>query len=248
MQNSRAIVFLTLLCSAISAAADNLLVKSGTERNRFIELYTSEGCSSCPSADKWISKLKNSDELWNDVVPIAFHVDYWDQLGWKDELADKSFSDRQRQYRREGSISQVYTPGFVVDGQEWRGFFKRKMLKSMAPKDVGEITLQINSDQLNAEFIPEIGTRSELVFHTAILGFEIENEIQAGENAGKTLYHDFAVLAYDSKNVSIGNNGFTTNMQIPQPSFTHKVERKAIVVWVSELNSQSPLQVVGNWL
>ena len=246
MRNTRATVLIIALCTALSATADNLLVKSGTEKNRLIELYTSEGCSSCPPADKWMSKLKSSDDLWNDVIPIAFHVDYWDQLGWKDELADKDFSDRQRRYRREGSLSQVYTPGFVVDGQEWRGFFKRRMLNPATPENVGEITLQINSSQLNAKFMPEIETKDKLVFHTAVLGFEIENEIQAGENAGKTLSHDFAVIAYGSQDVSLENNIFTANMQMPESKL--EVGRKAIVVWVSESNSQSPLQVVGNWL
>jgi hypothetical protein len=169
-------------------------------------------------------------------------------LGWKDELADESFSDRQRQYRREGSISQVYTPGFVVDGQEWRGFFKRKMLKQPAPLQVGEITLQINSGQMSAQFVPQVESRDHIVFHTAVLGFDIENEIRSGENKGKTLLHDFAVVAYEKMKVSVGNNMFETEMAIPVPSSILDVRRKAIVVWVSESNSQSPLQVVGNWL
>ena len=248
MRNTQAILFLVLICSAASSVAENLLVKSGIEKNQFIELYTSEGCSSCPPADKWISKLKHSDMLWNDVFPVAFHVDYWDQLGWKDELADESFSDRQRQYRREGSISQVYTPGFIVDGQEWRGFFKRKMLKRTPPQYVGEITLQVKSGHLYAEFVPQVVTGENLVFHTAVLGFDIENEIHAGENAGRTLIHDFAVLAYANKNVSLSNNKFATDMAIPMSNSIKDVRRKAIVLWVSESNSQSPLQVVGNWL
>ena len=246
MRNIQIVFSLALLCSSFSVSADDLLIKSGAEKNRLIELYTSEGCSSCPSADKWISKLKSSDDLWEDIIPIAFHVDYWDQLGWKDELADKNFSDRQRQYRREGSISQVYTPGFVVDGQEWRGFFKRKMLNPPTSVNVGEIVLQINSSQLNAKFTPQIETKNKLVFHTAVLGFDIENEIQAGENSGKTLRHDFAVIAYDNKNVSLDNNAFTTDIKLPQS--TQEAGRKAIVVWISESNRQSPIQVVGNWL
>lgn len=246
MRNSRTIIFLGVLCSALSVTADSVLLKSGIEKNRIIELYTSEGCSSCPSADKWISGLKNSDDLWNDVIPIAFHVDYWDQLGWVDELAEKNYSDRQREYRREGSISQVYTPGFVVDGKEWRGFFKRKMLKPAAPVDVGEITLQIQPDSIIATFDPQIVVSDDLVFHTAVLGFDIEKEIQAGENAGKTLHHDFAVIAYDKKKVTHDNNTFATDMLIPQAK--HNAVRKAIVVWISDLNSQAPLQAIGDWL
>ncbi len=245
MSNTRGIIFVLMLCSAISVAADSVL-KSGNEKNRLIELYTSEGCSSCPSADKWISKLKNSKDLWNDVIPIAFHVDYWDRLGWKDELAEETFSDRQRQYHREGSISQVYTPGFVVDGQEWRGFFKRKMIESPAPLNVGEITLHINADAISAQFIPQIKVNETLVFHAAVLGFDIENEIQAGENAGRTLQHDFAVIAYNKKIVTLENNKFATDMHMPRSKY--RAGRKAIVVWISSSDSQSPLQVVGNWL
>ena len=120
------------------------------------------------------------------------------------------------------------------------------MLKPAPSQIVGEITLELNSDTINATFIPEVETRDNLVFHTAILGFDIENEIQAGENAGRTLLHDFAVIAYDNKDATVDNNAFATNMQIPQPE--KYVEVKAIVVWVSESNSQSPLQVVGDWL
>ena len=180
-----------------------------------------------------ISKLKNSDDLWNDVIPIAFHVDYWNYLGWKDEMAEEIFSDRQRQCRREGSISQVYTPGFVVDGKEWRGFFKRKMLEPAEPVQVGEITLQINSGTISAKFIPQINIDETLVFHAAVLGFNIENNIQAGENAGKTLLHDFAVIAYDSKIVSHDNNTYATDMQMPQTEYS--AERKAIVAWFRHL-------------
>lgn len=246
MRNNQTVLFLLLLCCTLSVSAQDLVLKSGIEKNRIIELFTSEGCSSCPPADKWISGFKNSDDLWIDVFPIAFHVDYWDQLGWKDELAKKIFSDRQRQYRLEGSISQVYTPGFVVDGQEWRGFFKRKMLTPAAPLAVGELTLQINSDTLSANFVPRIKIKDDVVFHTALLGFDIEKEIMAGENAGKTLYHDFAVIAYNNKKVSLDSNAYVVDMQIPRTK--QNVGRKAIVVWVSDSSSQSPIQVTGNWL
>ena len=236
---------LTLFIAATSVA-DNIMLKSGTQKNQLVELFTSEGCSSCPPADAWISKLKKADDLWTDVVPIAFHVDYWDQLGWKDKLARKDFSDRQRRYRQEGLINQVYTPGFVVDGQEWRGFFRRKSLSKLSPQEVGEISAQINTGTVSAEFKPEIVTNKTITFHIAVLGFDISSEIEAGENSGKSLNHDFAVIAYDQVMANKENDTFVANLDLPQSEI--EAPKKAVVVWVSEASSQFPVQVVGNWL
>jgi hypothetical protein len=72
--------------------------QSGPARVGLLELYTSEGCSSCPPAESWLSGLAGNDALWKDVVPVAFHVDYWDYLGWRDVFASSAFSERQRDY------------------------------------------------------------------------------------------------------------------------------------------------------
>ncbi len=90
---------------------------------RIIELFTSEGCSSCPPADAYLSQFSTSEDLWQGIIPLAYHVDYWDYIGWKDRFAHPSFSQKQRLYRSYGVVASVYTPGFVVDGKEWRGFF-----------------------------------------------------------------------------------------------------------------------------
>ena len=98
-------------------ANDTLTFQSGELQTTFIELYTSEGCSSCPPADRWLSQLKDDPTLWQDKVPIAFHVDYWDYIGWKDSLALPGNTQRQGQYKAENKIGFVYTPGFVINGQ-----------------------------------------------------------------------------------------------------------------------------------
>jgi len=226
--------------------AETITISSGLEKNQFVELYTSEGCSSCPPADKWLSKLKNDPRLWNDIVPIAFHVDYWDRLGWKDELARQDYSQRQRQYREQGGLSQVYTPGFVVDGQEWRGFFKRKNLAEFESKLTGELIANVTDESVVIEFNPQIKTKDTLLVHIATLGFDIENEIQAGENRGKTLTHDFAVLAYRADEVNLNENKYNLTMTLPPVNVN--APQKALVIWVSDVNSQLPLQVAGNWL
>ena len=72
--------------------------ESGETQNSLIELFTSEGCSSCPPAEKWMSALKSRDDLWKKTVPVVFHVDYWDHLGWRDRFAKPEFTSRQQRY------------------------------------------------------------------------------------------------------------------------------------------------------
>src|SRR5712691_12958707 len=102
----------------LNAQNTSLTFQSAREQTALIELYTSEGCSSCPSAETWLSRLKESPGLWKDFVPLAFHVDYWDYLGWRDPFAAKEWTARQYEYSANWKSESVYTPGFVVDGRE----------------------------------------------------------------------------------------------------------------------------------
>jgi len=95
--------------------------ESGPQQTALIELYTSEGCSSCPPAESWMSRLKDSPGLWKQFVPIAFHVDYWDRLGWRDRFSSQRWTERQRRYASLWQSESVYTPAVVVNGREQRG-------------------------------------------------------------------------------------------------------------------------------
>ena len=99
---------------------------SSPQRTTVVELYTSEGCSSCPPADRWISSLRDDPRLFKTLLPLVFHVDYWDRLGWRDPFASKAFSQRQYALVQEDILSQAYTPVIVVDSQEWRQWFGGK--------------------------------------------------------------------------------------------------------------------------
>ena len=81
--------FISLIATAAianHATAASLTLSSQEQRTTLIELYTSEGCSSCPPADRWLSRLKDDPRLWKQIVPLAFHVDYWNYLGWRDRF------------------------------------------------------------------------------------------------------------------------------------------------------------------
>ena len=82
--------------------AGQIDLDSGVAQVTLLELYTSQGCSSCPPAERWLNAYIDSDDLWTKTVPVAFHVDYWDYLGWKDSLADSAHGERQRAYARAG--------------------------------------------------------------------------------------------------------------------------------------------------
>ncbi|MCB1738986.1 MAG: DUF1223 domain-containing protein, partial [Gammaproteobacteria bacterium] len=111
-----------------SAQPQSIHVNSGPRQVALLELFTSEGCSSCPPADRWLSGLIDDPRLWRELVPVAFHVDYWDYLGWPDRFASREFSRRQRDHARSGGLSQVYTPGVVLNGAEWRGWHRGRPL------------------------------------------------------------------------------------------------------------------------
>ena len=103
---------------AVAAEAASTCSAQAGAATTVVELYTSEGCSSCPPADRWLSTLKNRP----DVVALAFHVNYWDQLGWPDRFASAAFTERQRQLMAPSGSRYVYTPQVIANGQDWRGW------------------------------------------------------------------------------------------------------------------------------
>src|ERR1044072_2750746 len=95
-------------------ATDSLTFQSGETQTALIELFTSEGCSSCPPAEKWLSALKSNPDLWKKTIQVAGHVDYWNHLGCRDRFSKPEFTPRQQRYATEWGGDSVYTPGFVV--------------------------------------------------------------------------------------------------------------------------------------
>ncbi len=214
-----------------------------------IELYTSEGCSSCPAADKWLRQLKTYPGLFKQFMPLAYHVDYWDQLGWADRFASKANSHRQYQHQKEGNISKVYTPGFVVNNKEWRGWFKGKYRQSETQKNVGVLSVDHNQYQLSVSFTPISTIKAkQLSVNVAILGMNLSTEVKRGENSGRQLRHDFVVLSHKQHNVSVSNNA-TQQWQIVMPELAASSEKQnVLVVWLSYPESLKIIQATGGYL
>src|SRR5215510_10215284 len=113
-----AVLALALLSPTVSWAACD--VRSGPTTTALVELYTSEGCSSCPPADKRLSEFPSRDHHLEQVVPISLHVDYWDSLGWKEPFAQPQFTERQSWLVHANGHKTVFTPHFFVSGTEVR--------------------------------------------------------------------------------------------------------------------------------
>src|SRR2546426_11208305 len=121
MKSKRALATIALmLASAAHAAEPACSTYTGPHTTALVELYTSEGCDSCPAADHWLSSLFGQGFRPNQVVPLALHVDYWDYIGWKDPFAKGEFSIRQRKLAQMKRPVMVYTPQVLVQGQDFR--------------------------------------------------------------------------------------------------------------------------------
>jgi hypothetical protein len=158
-----------------------------------VELYTSEGCDSCPPADRWLSGLKSSRP---DVVAAAFHVDYWDRLGWKDRFASPAFTARQQQGLAHSGARFAFTPQIIVNGRDWRG--SSVPPASTTPAVVALKLQRAAADQVKVELQPRAGAPARVQLWWAQLEDGHRTEVRAGENRGATLGHDAVVRDYAS--------------------------------------------------
>lgn len=187
---------LTLAQAALGAC----VLDSGALRTTLVELYTSEGCSSCPPADRWLSSLR-SGRFQDQVVALAFHVDYWNQLGWIDRFSEPAFSDRQRDISVRQHSRVIYTPQVVVDGKDMRAWSSA----SQFAQRVAELNRRPPGARINATAKladGEVKLRGTVAFTPAapstvvwlaLFQNGITSAVAAGENAGRTLQHDFVV-------------------------------------------------------
>ncbi|MEP1470754.1 MAG: DUF1223 domain-containing protein [Halieaceae bacterium] len=217
--------------------------QSGNSQGVLLELYTSEGCSSCPPADRWLSGLTQHPDLWLSVFPIAFHVDYWNYLGWEDRFASSQAGKRQRLYRVQGNVNGVYTPGVIAAGQEWRSWRRNPTALPQGAGSVGALNLVESEGAFSASFtsVVQVG---EVTLNVAVLGFGMKTEVRAGENRGEELRHDFVVLGHSA----FENQGLEWRGRLPDAPLSAEAERVAVVAWVSAVDRLTPIQVVGGWL
>jgi hypothetical protein len=239
------IIFL-LAGSVTQMFGEEMKWSSGPQQVALVELYTSEGCSSCPPAEAWLSRCKNEPGLWKQFVPVAFHVDYWDRLGWPDRFSSRRWTERQSHYAALWNGESIYTPAVVVNGREERNWPRASLAPS---KDNPSGVLRVLSNDRKAfivEFQPAAGISGEWDAHLALLGAEITTDVRAGENSGRNLKHDFVVLDLQSGPMKFESGLASARLTIG--AVTQNAPRLAVAAWITRRNELPPIQAAGGWV
>jgi hypothetical protein len=207
------------------ALAAKCSAQSSERTAALVELYTSEGCSSCPPADRWLSGLGGPGYAPGQVVPLALHVDYWDYIGWKDPWAKREFSLRQRKLSQLQRLALVYTPQVVLQGRDFRDWggkaFDEAVAKINARPARASIRLEIQAAKgtlldvaAMAELVEPRGD-GEPALYLAAYQNRLGSRVAAGENQGRTLTHDYVVLEWQGPFAFGAGNRVAERRELP---------------------------------
>ena len=210
----------------------------GNRRPVLIELFTSEGCSSCPPADRNLAFLDQQQPVNKaEIITLAFHVDYWDRLGWKDRFSSPLFSRRQNEYSRVLRLDSSYTPQMVVDGRsEFVGSDSGKAateITKAVENAKGKIGISVDGGQAKVK-IDDVPVHTTATVFAAIAESGLSSRVERGENSGKTLEHVSVVRELkELGTIASGDSKFDGALEIPANK-EWKPENLQIVIFVQE--------------
>ena len=236
---------LVLFCVSLGAAcaataASSCQATRSTTAPTVVELYTSEGCSSCPPADRWLSTLKGKP----DVLALAFHVNYWDRLGWPDRFASAEITARQHELARLAGSRQVYTPQVVANGQDWRDWRDWPKLPAHSVNSATPVSLTLSreGDTVTAQVAATRAPSTQLSGYWAVVEDQHVSRVRAGENAGETLRHDHVVRLYKPVPAWAAAQGGSSQLNVSRGVPEHP---RRVVFVVTDAASRRPLQAVA---
>ncbi|MCB0422616.1 MAG: DUF1223 domain-containing protein [Bdellovibrionales bacterium] len=235
-------LLLLFLCISGFASAD-IHFESGVRQVHLLELFSTQSCSSCPAAQAWVSKLYNHSKLYKSFIPVVYHVDYWDYLGWKDPYSKPEYTQLQRNYAQSWNSRSIYTPMFVFDGKENR---RRSLsLLSEASSSVGSLSASCDSNnQCLVRFQPLRRSQQKVRLVVVLLANRVSTKVTSGENSGLTLAHDFLVI--DKKEFSFPHHKGSYQSRISLKEFLkQKTPDSSLAFWVYAKDDLRPIQVVG---
>jgi hypothetical protein len=241
---------LLMSVSLAAVAAPECTAVSEPFTKALLELYTSEGCDSSPPAERWLARLAPADR--ERVVPLAFHVDYWDYLGWKDRFGAAAFSERQRQLARATGTHAVYTPQVVLAGKDfstwWSGGDLTKALDGIA-KQPAKMRLKIVQSEGHVRVTARL-TRNvpvaDLALFVALTQDGLSSHVTAGENRGATLAHEYVVRDLRVTREWLASEVTKATYVGPvrlQPEWNP--ERVSVVAFVQDLRTGEVLQALS---
>ena len=238
-----------LLGASIPAQAAACRATSGPGTAALVELFTSEGCDSCPPAERWLAQLPADAVAAGRIVPIAWHVSYWDYLGWKDPYAQPRFTERQKDYPRWNAARNIYTPQVVLAGRDHRGWRLRPVFDDQtrivqAVPARAMITIQWDRAQGLAQVATTVSNRessAQAALNVVLLQSGLSSAVTAGENRGETLKHAYVARRwFDS--VAVDDAGRAqANLSIDERAFGAD-PRLSLAAFVQDRRSGAILQ------
>jgi len=188
--------------------------ESGDFQVNLVELYTSEGCSSCPPAEAWLSRIYRQGFKNQYVVPLALHVTYWDYLGWKDKFSSKTYDQRQRRMVAQEGGRTVYTPQFFLNGKTVRNVSSMKSKVDQVSARPAAVRIKSKIDNLDRDIIVDVSLvrlqkNVEDILRVIVIPYEndIKSAIEAGENEGVNTVHQYVAKEMQSALMSLkGSN------------------------------------------
>jgi len=185
-----------------------------------LELFTSQGCSSCPPADAVLEEIKNNANP-EEVIPLSYHVDYWDYIGWRDPYATKQFTNKQRVYGRKFNSSSIYTPELVINGEEHlvgsdKANIHRKIERKLKSKNIAN-TVKVknvtkNADKVSFSYQVDGNTTGKNIHFILVLNERITS-VKRGENRNRTLSNNNIVVKETIESITTTNG--THELKIP---------------------------------
>ncbi|GAB4038215.1 DUF1223 domain-containing protein [Spirosoma jeollabukense] len=237
------ILLLTAVGIALSLPPKNS-VKPATQPVVVLELFTSQGCSSCPPADKAVQELtQQAARSGQAVYSLSFHVDYWNRLGWQDPFSSKLFTDRQRQYDR-ALNTQTYTPQLVINGRQYVvGGQRGRIEQSIQTIQKQPVSAFVGVDGIIARDTKQVTVKYELSasgpykVNVALVQKEARTAVRNGENGGRTLVNSNVVRQFKT----IDESGTSGTAVLPLPTGL-TADQTAVLVYVQRTDTG---QVVG---
>ena len=274
MNHSRNALFAAAVISAIGSGpvAAACSAVSPAHTLALAELYTSEGCDSCPPADRWMSGLTARGFGADKVVPLSLHVDYWDYIGWKDPFAQAQFTERQRQIARLANSNLVYTPQVVLAGRDFRGWAgggfdaQVKAINARPARADIELAMNVSESKVNvtANATAKAGGNAtgaaggtviagatstagnagtKPQLFVALIQNRIVSPVKAGENRGVTLKHDYVVREWLGP-VAFGADGKARLEKIIIPPKSAPTNDLGVVAFVQDGANGEVLQAL----
>jgi hypothetical protein len=241
----------------LTMAADQraCTTRSGPGTAALLELYTSEGCNSCPPAERWLNSLTPGRSPHGQLVPLALHVDYWNYLGWPDPFAQKRFTERQVAYKAYTGARGVYTPQMFLGGREYLGWHRREDLaRSLAlinrEPERASIALRLARGEPNGlTASAEVGLRDKngrdrVDVYLVLTESRLSSQVRAGENRGELLQHDHVVRHLVGPQPLNSDGRLSTTHRFPVAR-DWKPENLGLVAFVQDRTSGEVLQAVA---